>query len=55
MMSNAARRGIGLGLSIVKALVEAQGGRIAVDSTPGQGTTFPFSVPFAVPAVERSV
>jgi signal transduction histidine kinase len=43
------RRGIGLGLSIVKALVEAHGGRMAVESRPGQGTTFRFSVPVAAP------
>jgi K+-sensing histidine kinase KdpD len=44
------RRGIGLGLSIVSALVEAHGGRVAVESTPGHGTTFRFSVPTADPA-----
>jgi signal transduction histidine kinase len=43
------RRGIGLGLSIVKALVEAHGGRMGVESTPGHGTTFRFSVPVAAP------
>jgi signal transduction histidine kinase len=41
------RRGIGLGLSIVKALVEAHGGLMAVESEPGHGTTFRFSVPAA--------
>jgi signal transduction histidine kinase len=44
------RRGIGLGLSIVKALVEAHGGHMAVESTPGHGTTFGFSIPMAAPA-----
>jgi len=43
------RRGIGLGLSIVKALVEAHSGHMAVESVPGQGTTFRFSVPVAAP------
>ena len=43
------RRGIGLGLSIVKALVEAHSGQMAVESEPGHGTTFRFSVPVATP------
>jgi len=43
------RRGIGLGLSIVKALVEAHGGHMAVESNLGRGTTFRFSVPVATP------
>lgn len=35
-----ATRGLGLGLSLVRAYVEAQGGTIAVTSRPGDGSTF---------------
>jgi PAS domain S-box-containing protein len=41
--------GAGLGLSIVKAIVDAHDGLIAVDSTPGAGTTIELSLP-RVPA-----
>jgi signal transduction histidine kinase len=38
-------RGIGLGLPIAKNLVEANAGRIKVESEPGQGTTFTVVLP----------
>jgi len=39
------RKGIGLGLSIARRLVEAQGGRIWIDDAAGSGTTVRFTVP----------
>jgi len=41
------QRGIGLGLSLVKAFVEAHGGTVTVDSTPGEGSLFTVTLPRA--------
>jgi two-component system, OmpR family, phosphate regulon sensor histidine kinase PhoR len=39
--------GTGLGLAIVKHTVEAHGGSVSVESAPGRGATFSFSIPVA--------
>jgi signal transduction histidine kinase len=39
--------GLGLGLYIARRIVEAHGGRISVESTPGKGTTFSVELPLA--------
>jgi two-component system sensor histidine kinase BaeS len=44
----------GLGLAIVKQLVDAQGGRISVESTEGEGTVIRFTLPRVAARPDRS-
>jgi signal transduction histidine kinase len=45
--STSSERGTGLGLALVRRLVESLGGQIAVESRLGHGTTFRFTLPIA--------
>lgn len=47
------RRGTGLGLFVVKGIVEAHGGKISAQNTPGGGATFTFTLPRVQPEPDR--
>ena len=46
--------GAGLGLAIVRAIVERHGGSIRFDSAPGHGTTFITELPYTAPATSTA-
>jgi two-component system sensor histidine kinase KdpD len=49
-----AHHGSGLGLAIARGFVELNGGRIEIESSPGQGTSVVVEFPLAVPAAAAS-
>ena len=51
--SQARPGGMGLGLSIVKRLVEAQAGRVSVENRPGGGAVFSMRFPMAKEGAPR--
>src|SRR5690606_31120991 len=43
--NSSAERGMGLGLSLVQAIISAHGSQVSVESQPGAGSTFSFQPP----------
>ena len=52
---NGFKQGFGLGLSICKNIVKALGGEMGLESAPGKGSTFWFTVPYVAVDISETV
>lgn len=51
--SYAREDGSGLGLTIVKSIIDLHGGKLHVESVPGEGSTFGFTIPYTAATAEN--
>jgi len=54
-MSDTSPAGLGIGMAIVKVIVEAHGSEVRIASTPGEGTRVSFDLPFSQSSVADAV